>query len=298
MLSLALVKLSGILVLALSLVSARAADLPPLNVAPSGQSLPGKVIWADLYTTDPTAAIAFYTGLFGWTETGIQRGHNVYTVFFNRGRPVAGIISRPAAPKDTGKGHWINYVAVADVNQTLNTAVANGGRIVHPAQNIPVRGMQAILADSQGSLIGVMQSSSGDPDDAEPVAGDWAWAHLFARDSVAASQFYHTVLGYDAVADNRDSQANVFLLNSQGMSRAALGPIPAREDAQPDWLSFIRVANLDDAIARATTLGGKVLVAPKATRPESRLAIIADSNDVAIGLVELATPTALEKQTP
>ena len=295
----ALVKLPGILILALSLVSVRAADLPPLNPAPSGNSLPGKAVWADLYSTDATASIAFYTGLFGWTEVGIKRPGGVYTILYNAGRPVAGIVSRPAGQGDTGKGRWISYISVADVGQTLNAVTANGGKIIHPAKFLAQRGTQALIEDNQGSLVGLIQSNSGDPADNEPAVGEWAWAHLSARDSTAASQFYHAVLGYEAVADNRDNRQDVFLLNSQGLSRAAVGPIPARDDARPEWLNFIRVANLDDAVARATKLGGRVLLAPKSTPArERRLAVIADSNDVVIGLVELADAGALEKQSP
>ena len=91
---------------------------------------------------------------------------------------------------------------------------------------------------------------------------------------------------------------DVFLLNSQGFTRASIGPIPNRPEAYADWLGFVRVANLDDAVAKAVSLGGRVLLAPKSTEPQSRLAILADPADVAIGLVELTNPTALETQKP
>ena len=82
----------------------------------------------------------------------------------------------------------------------------------------------------------------------------------------AAAQFYHTVIGYDAVPDAREGRHDVFLLNSQDLTRASIGPVPNRPEAYPDWLGFVRVANLDDALAKATALGARVLLAPKINR--------------------------------
>jgi predicted enzyme related to lactoylglutathione lyase len=285
--------------LSLAVVGARGDDLPPINAAPTGLTLPGKMIWADLFTKNPAGEIQFYTELFGWNAETITRpGGNQYNILSNHGQPVAGVVFRAAPHGDTGQGRWIWYVAVADVAQTIAAAADLGGKIVHPVKNLAQRGTQAILTDSQGSLLGLIQSSSGDPDDSQPSVGAWAWAHLSARDPAAAAQFYHAVIGYDAVPDTREGRQDVFLLNSQGLTRASIGPIPNRPEAYPDWLGFVRVANLDDALAKATALGAHVLLAPKSTEPGTRLAILADPADVAVGLVELTIPTALETQKP
>jgi predicted enzyme related to lactoylglutathione lyase len=210
---------------------------------------------------------------------------------------VAGVIFRDAPQGDTGQGRWVNYLTVADVDKTIAAAAALGGQVVHPARLLASRGTQALLADSQGSLIGVMHSSTGDPDDTEASVGTWAWAHLSARDPAAAAQFYHAVFGQEVSPDTRDGQTtSSFLLSSQGFVRASVGPIPDRPEAKPEWLGFVRVANLDDAIAKATSLGAHVLLQPRSTEPQSRLAILADPADVAIGIVELTNPTALDKQ--
>jgi|HubBroStandDraft_6_1064221.scaffolds.fasta_scaffold156083_3 predicted enzyme related to lactoylglutathione lyase len=285
--------------LSLAVFGARADDLPPINSTPTGLTLPGKMIWADLYTKNPAGEIQFYTGLFGWNvETITRPSGNKYNILSNNGQPVAGVVFRAAPHGDTGQGRWISYVAVADVAQTIATATGLGGKVVHPAKNLPQRGTQAILTDSQGSLLGLIQSSSGDPADNQPSVGNWAWAHLSARDPAAAAQFYHAVVGYDAVPDTREGRQDVFLLNSHGLARASIGPIPNRPEAYPDWLGFVRVANLNDALAKATALGARVLLAPKSTEPGTRLAIVADPADVAIGLVELTNPAALETQKP
>lgn len=295
----ALVKLPGILLLALSVVSARAADLPPINEKPTDLMLPGKMIWADLYTKSTATEIQFYTGLFGWTASTLQRPSGAtYVVLSNAGQPVAGVVYREAPQGDTGQGRWISYLSVSDVAQTVTTASALGGKVIHPARMLPGRGMQGIVTDSEGSLIGIIHSSTGDLDDSEPSVGSWAWAHLSARDPAKSAQFYHAVFGQEVVPDTRDGRTDSFFLNSQGFTRASIGPIPNRPEAVPEWLGFIRVANLDDAVAKATSLGAHVLLYPKSTEADSRLAIVADPGDVAIGLIELSKATAMALPKP
>ncbi len=286
------------LLLALSCVSLRAADLPSLNLTPSNQSLPGKIIWADLYTSNPKAETQFYTGMFGWTAVTLKNHGHKYIVLSSNGVPVAGIVEHAAPKGDTGQGRWISYLSVADVAAAVKAAADNGGKVILAARKVPARGMQALLTDNEGSLLGVIASSSGDPLDDEPPVGTWAWAHVFVPDPAGAAQFYRTVFGYEAALDTRDNRQDIYLLNSQGLTRAALGPITPHPEAKGEWLGFVRVAHLDDAVARATSLGAHVLVAPKSTRPESKVAIIADPSDVAVGLVELSDAAALEKQTP
>jgi predicted enzyme related to lactoylglutathione lyase len=187
------------------------------------------MIWADLHTKSTASEIQFYTGLFGWTASTVQRPSGAtYVVLSNDGQPVAGVAYQDAPKGDTGQGRWISYLSVSDVAQTVTAATALGGKVLRPAKALPARGMQAILTDSEGSLMGIIHSSSGDIDDSEPSVGNWAWAHLSARDPVKSSQFYHAVFGQEIVPDTREGRTDSFFLNSQGFTRASIGPIPDR----------------------------------------------------------------------
>jgi len=75
-----------------------------------------------------------------------------------------------AAPKRTGV--WIGYISVTDAKTTLATVEPAGGKERAPARDFPNRGTQAICPDSEGSAVGILQSSSGDPIDDEPDAGE------------------------------------------------------------------------------------------------------------------------------
>ena len=266
--------------------SARAAaPFQPLNSPATKEHHPGKFVWADLFTTDPVATTKFYSGLFGWTANIITQNGKAYTVFSNGSRPVAGLAPRP--PSNTKRpSRWIGYIAVTDMASTLKLVTKAGGQVRAEARDFPQRGTQAIIADNEGSTIGLLQSTSGDSADDEPKPGDWNWFELFVKQPQVVSAFYRQVINYEVAPDLRTERKNDFLLSSDSLARAGVAPLPDREDAKPGWLGVVRVESIDETLARAVKLGGEVLVSPRAAAFESRFAIIADSTGGTVGLVE------------
>jgi predicted enzyme related to lactoylglutathione lyase len=267
--------------------SAQSAAFQPLNRPPTSLHNPGKLIWADLFTTDPEAATKFYCGVFGWTAVTLDQKGKTYTVFSNEGRPVAGLAPRPGS-KSKRPARWILYTSVADIAATLVKVKEAGGQVRAPARSFPDRGKQAIIADSEDSTLGVLESSSGDPADDEPRPGDWNWFELYAKQPGTATAFYRQVFGYEVSPDTRTERKDDFLLSSGGLNRGGVAPLPDREDAKPGWLGVIRVTHLDAKLTQVVALGGEVLLAPQAVAYESRFAIIADSTGGTVGLVEYA----------
>lgn len=275
------------------LFAASAAPFQPLNTPASRAHVPGKFVWADLFTTDPVAATKFYSGVFGWTANVVTQDGKGYTVFSNGSRPVAGLAPRP--PSNTKRpSRWIGYIAVNDINATVKLVAKSGGQVRAEARDFPHRGWQAIIADNEGSTIWLLQSSSGDSADREPLPGDWNWFELFVKQPQVVCAFYRDIVNYVMAPDLRTERKGDFLLSSGGLALAGVAPMPDRSEAKPGWLGVVRVANIDETLARAVKLGGEVLVAPRAAEYESRFAIIADSTGGTVGLVEYidnANPT-------
>ncbi len=284
-------------------LTARAGDLPAINSPATTDCFAGKFVWADLLTSDQAAAATFYTQLFGWTAATVdrsspERGPLSFIVLSSGGRPVAGIALGPKRLRSETRGHWLGFVSVQDVTQTLALAVGNGGHVLSPEKVIPQRGTQAIFTDPEGAMLGIVHSSSGDPGEYRPEVGEFTWAEVFARDTGQAALYYRSVLGYSISLDSRSDRVGSYLFASGGFAGASLAPLPTdRPGAHPAWLLFVRVAGLDDAVARTTALGGRVLVSPKDISGGSRIAVIADPVGAAIGLVERqeAAPEAAQK---
>jgi len=283
--------LAGVAALAATMVgigiapSARAATFPPLNVPASREAHPGKFVWVELFTADSAAATKFYTGVFGWTAVTLVQKEVTYTVFSNGSRPVAGLRQRdPSAAKHISR--WVPYIAVADIASAVSTAVKAGGEVRAPAREFPQIGSQAIVTDIEGSPIGLIQSSSGDSPDEEPAPGDWNWFHLLSKSPKASADFYRQVFSYDVAPDSREGKSNELLLSSGSLNRGGISVLPDQEGAKPGWLGVVRVANLDETLARVPALGGQVVVAAHEAALGSRFALISDPTGGTVGVVE------------
>ncbi|MGD1030787.1 MAG: VOC family protein [Opitutaceae bacterium] len=265
--------------------SAYAAKFPPLNTPAATEHLPGKVVWADLFTANPDGATKFYCSLFGWTATTLDQKGKSYTVFSNDGKPVAGLAPRSVAAANH-PSRWIGYFAVKDVAAAVDSATKAGGTVRAPARNFPARGLQAIVADRDAIPVGLLQSSSGDPPDVERKPGDWNWFELYVKSPKDSADFYQRAIGLDVSPETNSDRKSDFVLSSAGEARGGIAPLPDGEDAKPSWLGVIRVADLDKTLAKVPGLGGEVLVAPHGVEFGSRFAIILDSTGGTVGLVQ------------
>jgi len=267
------------------LATAGAAPFEPLNSPASTEHHQGKFVWADLFTSNPAAATKFYCDLLGWTSVTLEQKGEPYTVFSNGGRPVAGLAPHSAASVKH-LSRWVGYIAVLDIDQSV-AAAQNGGGVVHaPARNFPRRGYQAIIGDIEGVPMGLIESTSGDSADVEPLPGDWNWFELYVRNPKLTSDFYHNALGFAVSEDNRGDSRSEYLLSSGGINRGGIAQAPDGNDVRPSWLGVVRVADLDGTLARVPSLGGEVLVQPRSVEFGSRFAIILDPTGGTIGLVQ------------
>jgi predicted enzyme related to lactoylglutathione lyase len=234
--------------------------LPPLTTVSGSPRLPGKFVWADLVTDDVLTAKKFYSALFGWTFYD----YGGYIVGRNDDRPLCGMFQRPRpADQPQAKPRWFGYLSVANVEKASRAALKAGGRELAAPKKMPDRGEQAVFADAEGAMFGVVKSSSGDPEDFLAEPGDWIWLQLLSRDAKKASEFYRAVGGYDIVENSETNRQSEYVLTSGGFARATVRNIrTADTKVQPAWLPFVRVNSVAESAARARQLGGKVLVDP------------------------------------
>ena len=278
------IMLSALLLYAAASLASDSPKLPPLTTASGSPRLPGKFVWVDLVTDDAAAAQKFYGRLFGWKF----RGSGGYAIATIDERPVCGILQEPRpAEAPQALPRWFGYISVNNVGRAERAVTQGGGRVLAAPAKFPKRGEQAIFADPEGALFGVIKSSSGDPRDYLAEPGDWIWAQLMSHDARKAAEFYRSVAGYEVIENTQTNRLSDIVLASEGFARATVGTIPdAFTEVKPHWLPFVRVENVRDSVARATQLGGKALLEPSPELFESRMAVVADVTGAAIGLLE------------
>ena len=269
---------------ALQLV-ASSPPLPPLSNVSGSPRLQGKFVWADLVTDDVPAARKFYSDLFGWTFQSVGD----YIIVANQDHPICGMLQGQRPKAQPTQPHWLGYISTKNADGAQRAVIKLGGRVIEAPQKLPKRGEQAVFADPEGAMFGVIKSSSGDPQDFKPDPGDWVWMQLLSRDAAKASEFYRQIAGYEIVHNTESNRLSDFVLVSKGYARATVRTIPSdRTQAKPDWLPYVRVNSVADSTARARQLGGEVLVEPKPEFLQGKVAVVRDPTGAAIGLLEMS----------
>ena len=203
------------------------------------------------------------------------------------GQPVAGLFQRPVPSGEHKQPAWLTFIAVRDAGEADQTAVAHGGKVLAPPRDYPERGRQAILADPQGAVFAVLQSSSGDPADVLPPMGGWIWSSLITTDPNAGAGFYQALFGYEVFELPSEDGREHLLLASDGYARATANSPPVTAPNLPShWVNFVRVANVAEASRKAVALGGRVLVQPHLDRHGEMVAVMADPSGAPVGLLE------------
>jgi predicted enzyme related to lactoylglutathione lyase len=237
---------------------------------------PGTPCWVDTLQREPLAALDFYGPLFGWEFS--EPGPGGYVVARLDGQDVAGIGALPAE----GPAIWSTYVRVEDVGAELPGATLLAG----PLDAMPA-GRLAVLADPTGAAFCVWEPGEREGAQLVNEPNTWLMSSLHTPDPVAAAAFYGAAFGWQA-----ESMGPVTLFRLpgyvggqpdeekaarwQGMPRDVVAvAAPPSADVPPHWNVNFRVADADAIAARATAVGGTVVMAPMDT-PGFRSAVIAD----------------------
>lgn len=155
-----------------------------------------------------------------------------------------------------------------------------------PAHEAPGRGQEALLADPQGAVFGVLASSSGNPPDVLAPPGTFIWQSLHVGDPMREAAFYAKLFGYQVFGGPPDGDGQHLLLASETYARASINIIPANYTGHGQWLSYVRVDDAAKAAAKAVALGGRVLVPARMDRHGGMIAVVADPAGAAIGLFD------------
>lgn len=236
-------------------------------------------VWTDCFSADPAASARFYTQWLGWTADAPASDGSIILRRVD-GRPVAGIMKRPAAKGSAGKAAWVVYVGVDDPAAVMANAVTAGGRQVAPPTDLPNRGRAALIFTPDGVPLALMANASGNG----LPPGSWVWAEYFAADTQVTGRFLQQVLGWESQPDERSPRTDDFLLAANGQPHGGLAPAPAGR--KPTWLGFLAVDKLEPFAERLKALGGQVLLGPQTLSEERRVMLVADPLGATLALVE------------
>ncbi|MFZ0481030.1 MAG: VOC family protein [Terriglobales bacterium] len=118
----------------------------------------GTLCWADLSTSDPDRAAAFYSGLLGWQFTRSEKDDSGYLHIKNGEHFIGGL--PPSKHMQPGMpSHWLSYFLADDVDVTANKAKEMGARLLLPPMSVEGVGRMSIVADPQGAVFAIFKSA-------------------------------------------------------------------------------------------------------------------------------------------
>jgi len=248
----------------------------------AGQVPTGHVAWHDLITPDLEVSKAFYSGLFGWTWRAPSSGEGVkYVVGEMTGVAMAGLAESGEGKRNPSQ--WITYFAVNDVHQSVKLATDSGAKVVvRPTTTGSWHDESALLTDPQGAAFALMKPGVRPNDSVTAMINGWLWVELWTVNAEDAGTFYAWLLGYDTKRLTVAGQ-DYTTFRRDSLPIAGLLEIPVK-DVRPNWLPTIRVADVNATIARAVSLGGRVIMAPRDDVRNATVAIIADPTGAALTL--------------
>ncbi len=111
----------------------------------------GDFLWDELWTTDLTAATEFYTGLTGLAKSDrAVDGGRSYRTLNRDGNPALGAMTHPIEGR---RPVWVTYIRVADPAAITAKVAGLGGKVYLEAQQRPLGGQVALIADPSGAGI-------------------------------------------------------------------------------------------------------------------------------------------------
>lgn len=123
----------------------------PMPEATAAMGAPGHIGWHELMAADWPKAFAFYSELFGWTQsTPVDMGPmGTYQLFQIAGTDAGGMFNKPEA---VPQPFWLYYFNVDDIDAAAARVTAGGGQIANGPMEVPGGGWILQGMDPQGAM--------------------------------------------------------------------------------------------------------------------------------------------------
>ena len=255
----------------------------------------GRFVWHELITPNGAGSHEFYSQVAGWRTQAWEHDAS-YSLFVAPSGPLGAAVERRGAVPQ-----WLPYIGVPDVDAAVATALRLGAAVLTPPTSIPNAGRHAVLADPQGAAFAVHASTMEASPEKPPGTGEFAWHELATTvDPALAFGFYAELFGWDELARHDMGAMGPYLIfGRNGVQQG--GVFNKGNMGRPGpgyWVCYVRVANLDDAVAKAKAARGSLLHGPSDVPGGDRIAQLMDPHGAFFALHWSASaPAAQAKAT-
>jgi len=114
----------------------------------------------------------------------------------------------------------------------------------------------------------------------QTTPGPFCWVELATTDDLAAAAFYSEVFDWGTEAHEMgEAEGNYYMLQKGRKDVGGLYkmfPDMVSMGVPPNWLSYVMVDSVDDAVEKAKSLGAQVFMPPMDVDDKGRFAVLAD----------------------
>jgi uncharacterized protein len=239
-----------------------------------------RVVHFEIIAPESDTLAKFYSELFGWhTETFPDPPYTIIDTHAGRGIN-GGIGSDPQ-----GGTRVTFYVAVDDMQKTLDQATKLGGSVVMPITELPMVKL-AMFTDPQGNVVGIVfndptqeggaVSSGSNP----PIS----WFEVLGSDAKALADFYSKLFGW--TVDFGDGSGPMEYGQVDAREAGIGGGIGTMPDAPYKTTVYAEVDDLQKYLDVAESLGAKTVMPPQSMGTVS-VALFSDPGGNVLGLYKM-----------
>jgi uncharacterized protein len=237
----------------------------------------GRIVWHDHMSDDPDRAQSFYNDLLGWETEVWKAGEFDYHMIKVGEHTHGGFGPARGAPP-----HWLAHVSVENVDEAASRAQSGGGSLLGDPMDIPEVGRMAVIRDPQGAAISLF-TPNGEAPERSTV---FSWDELWTTDLDAAKRFYGDVVGWRANDMNMGDMGTYVLFGIGETDYAGAMQMEPDMQVPPNWLTYLETDDIDAALQKAESLGGKVMMPRMDMEGIGAFAVLTDPVGAAFGLLQ------------
>jgi uncharacterized protein len=233
-------------------------------------TLQGSWIWYELITPDVGGAKAFYEAVVRWSMQPGDAATNGYGFITAADKAMIGGLLALSAEMQAGGARpaWLGYIGVDDCDAAVASIEAAGGKVLMPANDVPMAGRIACVADPGGAAFYVM-TPTPPPGGGESTAfqpeincGHCGWNELMAGDAARETAFYSGQFGWSLPEpmDMGPMGKYQFIAHDGVPVGAIMGKMPEMPAAM--WNHYFWVPSIAEAKTAIESNGGTVINGP------------------------------------
>jgi predicted enzyme related to lactoylglutathione lyase len=238
---------------------------------------PGTFSWAELVTSDATAAKAFYTSVFGWEYRDNPVGDGqVYSTALRDGKDVAALYASDQPP------HWNCYVTVESADAAAARASELGATVAAEAFDVMEVGRMAVIVDPVGAALCLWEPKSHIGASLVNTPGAMTWNDLITPDPATSSTFYGDLFGW-TTGEIPDANGYRVIKNGDRANGGMMPLDPRMGSTPPNWMPYFGHEDVDRLLEEVAGLGGQVFNGPM-RMPQGAIAVLGDPQGAAFAV--------------